>query len=125
MRSSKIARERLLLAEGSLLAAFVAVQPFRVTLGQVGEGKKRPAKEYTKKCGPQNVVPKRLEFDLPLAYSASLRLTGGSPEMKRACSWPLHLGFQLRELDILELSVLQLQSKTGPWVSDRVGHRRP
>lgn len=125
MRSSKIARERLLLAEGSLLAAFVAVNPLESPWGRLEREKKQPAKEYTKKCGPQNVVPKRLEFDLPLAYSASLRLTGGSPEMKRACSWPLRLGFQLRELDILELSVLQLQSKTGPWVSDRVGHRRP
>lgn len=93
-------------------------------MGQVGEGKKRPAKEYTKKCGPQNVVPKRLESDLPLAYSASLRLTGRSPEKKRACIWPLHLSFQLKELDILELSDLHPQNKTE-WVSDRVGHRRP
>lgn len=35
MRSSKIARERLLLAEGSLLAAFVAVNPLESPWGRL------------------------------------------------------------------------------------------
>lgn len=44
VRSSKIARERLLLAEGSLLPACVPAGPLESPWGQVGKGKKAACK---------------------------------------------------------------------------------
>lgn len=64
--SSKITRENLLLAESSLLPAFLSSSHLRA--GWEG-------KVYLQRNSPRDVTHKGLEFDLLLTYFASLGLT--------------------------------------------------